>query len=92
MVKNYQSEKLVLYSNGVQTGKTLLTKYPPWLKEIILIYSEEADKIYHYYYISSSNQSTVIKLYIFILILSYLGFSFLTWTFIYNDFYGYERY
>ncbi|EEB11663.1 sh2 domain containing protein, putative [Pediculus humanus corporis] len=29
MVKNYQSEKLVLYSNGVQTGKTLLTKYPP---------------------------------------------------------------
>ncbi|KAK6626647.1 hypothetical protein RUM44_009123 [Polyplax serrata] len=29
MVKNYQSEKLVLYSNGVQTGKTLLTTYPP---------------------------------------------------------------
>lgn len=29
MVSNYQSEKLVLYSNGAKAGRTLLTAYPP---------------------------------------------------------------
>lgn len=29
MITNYQSEKLVLYSNGAKAGRTLLTSYPP---------------------------------------------------------------